>query len=96
MRSKVLLLAAVALATLVLATPAVARPSVHGVVYPHSLSTAAMTTVACLALAVAVALVTVVVLASRPKSRTRAQDTAPEQLKAPRVKTAPRRRQAIV
>jgi len=95
MRSKALLLATVALATLALASPAVARPSVHSVISTHTLSGAAMITVVCLALAAAVALVTGVVVASRPRTQANAEQTAPEQFQAPRVKRAPRR-QAVV
>ncbi len=96
MRSKALLLAAVTLAMLTLASPAVARPSVHSVTYPHTLSGVAMITVVCLALAVAVALVTGVVLASRPKTQAKTERTVSAQLQAPRVKKAPRQRQAVV
>ena len=49
-----------------------------------------------LALAVAAALVTGAVLVSRPKPETKAEETAPEQFQAPRVKTVPRQRQAVV
>jgi hypothetical protein len=96
MRSKALLLAAVTLGVLAFASPAVARPSVHSVIYPHTLSGTAMITVVCLALAVAVALVTGVVLASRPRTQANTERTMSEQLQASRVKKAPSRRQAVV
>jgi hypothetical protein len=96
MGRKALLLAAVALATLVLASPAVARPSVHSVVYLRAVSGALMITVVCLAAAAAIALVTGVVLASQSRPRTKASGTAPEQLQAPRVKKVSSRRQAVV
>ena len=96
MRSKVLVLAAAVLATLALASPAVARPSVHRVIYPHTLSGGAMITVLCLALAVVVSLVVGVVLASRPRPQAKAEQTAPEQFQAQRVKKVTAQRQAVV
>ena len=63
------MLAAVAITTLALASPAVARPNLHTVAYPHAVSAAGMITVVCLAVIVALGLVAGVVLASRPRTR---------------------------
>jgi hypothetical protein len=93
MRSKVFLVAAVAIATLALAGPAVARQRVHSVAYAHTLSAATMITVVCLAVAMAVALVAGVVLANRVRPCTENEETEPVQ--APRVKQVSRQRQAV-
>jgi hypothetical protein len=67
--TEALVLAAVAITTLALASPAVARPNLHTVVYPHAMSASVMITVVCLAVIAALGLVTGVVLASRPRPR---------------------------
>jgi hypothetical protein len=94
--TEALLLAAVALAMLALSSPAVARPSVHMVIYPHTLPAPTLITVLCLAAVVAIAIVAGVVLASRPGPQVKAEAAAREQIQAPRVKQVSRQRQAAV